>query len=101
MNCKTSIGIALLLPAIARAHTGEPLKPDDLASAWEFDPGVVIPLVISALLYVRGSYVQRVTVRPQNVYFWCGWTLLAVALVSPLHPLGEVLFRPTWSSMKS
>jgi putative membrane protein len=92
VNCKRSIGIALLLPAIALAHAGEPLQPDDLASAWEFDPGVVIPLAISGLLYARGSNVQRVTARRQKAYFWCGWALLAVALVSPLHPLGEVLF---------
>ena len=92
MNCKRSIAIALLLPAIALAHAGEPLQPDDLASAWEFDPGVVIPLAISGLLYARGTYVQRVAARRQNLYFWCGWGLLAVALVSPLHPLGEVLF---------
>ena len=92
MNCKRSIAIALLLPAIALAHAGERLQPDDLASAWEFDPGVVIPLAISGLLYARGTYIQRVTARRQNLYFWCGWALLAVALVSPLHPLGEVLF---------
>ena len=92
VNCKRSIGIALPFPAIALAHTGEPLQPDDLASAWEFDPGVVIPLVISGLLYARGTYVQRINPRRQNAYFWCGWSLLALALVSPLHPLGEVLF---------
>src|SRR5437762_11080139 len=92
VNCKRSIAIALLFPAIALAHTGEPLQPDDLASAWEFDPGVVIPLVISALLYARSTYVQRINPRRRNAYFWCGWALLALALVSPLHPLGEVLF---------
>ena len=28
----------------------------------------------------------------QQACFWAGWTILALALVSPLHPLGEVLF---------
>jgi len=26
------------------------------------------------------------------VCFWCGWTALALSLISPLHPLGGVLF---------
>ncbi|MGA8026521.1 MAG: cytochrome c oxidase assembly protein [Bryobacteraceae bacterium] len=63
-----------------------------LWSQWEFDPGVVAPLVISAILYVRGARAQRVSTHRQSVYFWCGWAMLALALVSPLHPLGEVLF---------
>jgi putative membrane protein len=92
MKWKSSIAVVLLFPALALAHSGEPLRPDDLASAWEFDPGVVIPLVISALLYGRGTYVQRITNRRQNLYFWSGWTMLALALVSPVHALGEVLF---------
>jgi putative membrane protein len=92
MKWKGSIALLLLLPAVALAHSGEPLQPDDLASAWEFDPGVVIPLLISALLFARGTYVQSITSRRQNVYFWCGWMVLVLALVSPVHALGEVLF---------
>ncbi len=59
---------------------------------WEFNPGVVIPLAISALLYARGSYIQRIRSRREQFCFWSGWTALALALVSPLHPLGEELF---------
>jgi putative membrane protein len=60
--------------------------------SWEFDPGVVVPLVVSALLYARGSRAQPVSTPRQRVYFWCGWATLVLALTSPLHPLGEVLF---------
>ena len=60
--------------------------------SWEFDPGVVIPLAISGLLYVRGRRAQVVSTRRQSVCFWSGWTVLALALMSPLHRLGEVLF---------
>lgn len=59
---------------------------------WEFNPGVVIPLIISALLYAHGARIQRIRTPRQNLYFWSGWTALALALVSPLHSLGEVLF---------
>ena len=61
-------------------------------SDWEFDPGVVIPLALSAFLYLRGTHVQRVSFPREQVFFWSGWTSLELALVSPLHPLGESLF---------
>ena len=92
MKCKFAIAAGVLLPAVALAHTGEPLQPDDLWRAWEFDPGIVIPLAVAAWLYARGARVQRISTPRQHVFFWSGWISLVVALVSPLHPLGEVLF---------
>lgn len=68
------------------------LQPGNLWRAWEFDPGVVAPLAISALLYVRGSRKEVAADRNQRIYFWSGWGALALALISPLHPLGEALF---------
>ncbi len=59
---------------------------------WEFDPGIVIPLVFSAALYALGSR-RHVGLTPtQRFCFWTGWLSLVIALVSPLHPLGEQLF---------
>jgi cytochrome c oxidase assembly factor CtaG len=86
------VAIALLAPVAAYAHTGEPLAPHDLMRAWEFDPGVVIPLMISAALYLVGSRRQFGITRLQKTCFWMGWWSLAAALISPIHPLGEVLF---------
>lgn len=81
-----------LLPALALAHEGEPLEPHDLWSAWSFEPGVVVPLALAAFLYLRGARTSRgITIR-QQAFFWSGWTVLALSLVSPLHPLGEALF---------
>jgi putative membrane protein len=80
--------LLLLLPALLFAHTGERLEPHDLWTAWRFNPGVVIPLAASAILYGRG----RGATRFQLATFWAGWISLVLALVSPLHPLGEVLF---------
>src|SRR5581483_3898148 len=60
--------------------------------AWEFDPGVVIPLGISAFLYLRGSRRESALSNRQRACFWSGWSMLALALISPLHPLGELLF---------
>ncbi|HWD00716.1 MAG TPA: cytochrome c oxidase assembly protein, partial [Candidatus Sulfopaludibacter sp.] len=64
----------------------------DLWTAWELDPGVVIPIVLSAYLYFRGASAARGVSAARQFYFWAGLAVLAVALVSPLHPLGEVLF---------
>lgn len=68
----------------------------DLARAWEFDPGVVIPLLLTGVLYFRGvwgGHGLRRGVRTREVAcFAGGWLTLVVALVSPLHPWGEALF---------
>src|SRR5581483_3260610 len=82
----------LLIPAAAAAHTGEPLQPHDLWTAWEVDPGTTIPLVLSALLYARGARSSRGVPQWRMLCFWSGWLFLALALISPIHPLGEVLF---------
>jgi putative membrane protein len=61
-------------------------------SAWEFDPGIVVALLFSGLLYAFGQHEQQAVSRFQKICFWSGWLSLVLALVSPLHPLGEVLF---------
>ena len=86
--------IALALPV----HDGAPLAPHDLWTAWSWEPAVLAGLGAAAVLYARGMSRltahggRRVTARRREALaFWCGWVVLAVALVSPLHPLGEAL----------
>jgi putative membrane protein len=81
-----------LLPALLLGHVGGPLRPDDFRSAWEFDLGVVVPLLLSAASYIIGQRKQVGLTTLQKSSFWAGWGSLVIALVSPLHPLGEVLF---------
>jgi cytochrome c oxidase assembly factor CtaG len=73
-------------------HSGEPLEPHDLWTAWRFDPGVIIPLILSAVLFLRGARRSHGVSAWQMFCFWTGWIALVLSLVSPLHPLGEVLF---------
>jgi putative membrane protein len=79
-------------------HASLPLAPHDLASAWSFEPGIVLPVAAAALLYGRGLRALwrgkpgRGVRRWEAGAFLAGWLSLALALVSPLHPLGEVLF---------
>jgi putative membrane protein len=81
------------------AHTGEPLEPHDFWSSWSFDPAVVIGLTLSALLYIKGAFSLLKSSSPVNrgaryqaVFFAGGWLSMVIALVSPIHPMGEALF---------
>jgi cytochrome c oxidase assembly factor CtaG len=83
------------MAAPAQAHELE--RSIDTAS-WTFDPWIVTPLVLFAAMYLVGSVVlgrrRRWSVGPDGAGLAClaGWLSLAVALVSPLHWLGERLF---------
>lgn len=88
---RTAAILVLMSPAVW-AHAGEPLAPHDLWTAWRFDPGVVVLLLLSLVLYVRGARSSRGVTTVQQICFWLGLATLAVALISPLHPLGEALF---------
>jgi cytochrome c oxidase assembly factor CtaG/cytochrome c2 len=78
-------------------HPGAAIRPHDLWQSWSFPPGVMLGLVLSGALYVIGFVRLRHRGRGQAVRgretacFALGWLVLAVALVSPLHELGEAL----------
>jgi len=74
-----------------------PQTPGELLRAWTFEPGVVIPIVASGLLYGLGIVrLRRASPkslhRSDIVYFALGWCALVIALVSPIHAWGSVLF---------
>lgn len=72
------------------AHTGQPLAPHDLWTAWNLDPSVIIPLVAVLWLYRRGLNVSSRHAMRRRA-FLAGMAVLAVALVSPLEGLSGVL----------
>lgn len=83
----------LLACRSALAHTeADQLGLHDLLAGWTFEPGIVVPLLLSGLLYLQGA--GRCSYRRgwQGACFWSGWATLVVALLSPIHPLGEELF---------
>lgn len=97
--------VPLAFPAVALAHGGghdEPARPRDwgeLWRSWGTEIGVVVPLVATSIWYVVGlrrmwakaGRGHGVSVR-EAACFGGGMFALAVALVSPLHPWGNVLF---------
>jgi len=75
------------------------ISPQNVWAAWSLEPGVVVSLGVMAWLYWSG--VRRLwrnagsghgVRRREALLFALGWASLVVALVSPLHRLGEALF---------
>jgi cytochrome c oxidase assembly factor CtaG len=70
-----------------------------LTASWEFDPIVVIPLLVTAVLYSVGlarlwrrAGTGRGVSYVHAALFATGWLTLGGALISPLHEYGEHLF---------
>lgn len=85
-------------PVLAHADHRELLISVD-ALHWSFDPLVTTLLVLSGWLYLQGILrLWQASGRGGGIRSWeawCfagGWAMLVVALVTPLDPLGEVLF---------
>ena len=88
-----------LVPQGALAHDGPPPTPDNLWRTWNFDPAILLWLLVAAYIYARGlSRMGRRVGRGKVAHPWRavafagGLIALAVALVSPLDPLGAALF---------
>jgi putative membrane protein len=88
-----------LSSSVIYAHEGKPHRLADLPYTWGLDPLVIASLALSGWLYFRGvRELWRGAASGKGIKRWeaaafgFGWLALFVALVSPLHPLGEVLF---------
>lgn len=80
-------------------HGGQPHDWHDLVRAWSFEPLVVIGLTASLILFAVGLRRlwrevprKRFGRMAEPMCFAGGWLALFVALVSPLHAWGRVLF---------
>jgi cytochrome c oxidase assembly factor CtaG len=87
----------LAIARLASAHEAGPASLGELGSWWAFDPGVVLPLVLSGFLYALGVWRLRAAAQSafgngEIICYTVGWLTLVIALVSPLHPWGSVLF---------
>jgi putative membrane protein len=83
----------------AAAHDGEPPAPHDLWGAWNWDPILVLSLVLCGWVYAAG--LQKLGQRPRHshsiiswrsISFAAGWITLFVALISPLDAVSTALF---------
>jgi cytochrome c oxidase assembly factor CtaG len=102
MNSRKKILVAVIsmfVSASAFGHEEAPQSFHELIRDWEFDPLVVLGLLLSGWLYLRGVHrLWKILgfakgIRKWEVMcFWCGWIFTAIALISPLHALGHALF---------
>jgi cytochrome c oxidase assembly factor CtaG len=81
------------------AHEGKPHTWHDLARAWSYDPLVVVSLIVTGGCFIWGlrnlwrhSGTGKGIRRWEAVAFAGGWLALFIALVSPVHAWGRVLF---------
>ena len=88
------------LPVLAHGleHHHEETMPSFWTN-WPLEPGVLIPLAVSAALYYAGLWkLYRRSGAGHGIKGWeawsftFGWLSLFVALATPLHPLGSYLF---------
>jgi len=86
--------LRLCVNPILALHGGQPHNWHDLVRAWSFEPLVITSLVITAFLFIIGLYrLKRRSIRTwESLCFAGGWLALFVALVSPVHAWGRVLF---------
>lgn len=90
------IFVAGALPA--SAHEGIPPTAAAWWRLWSWDPWVVTILFLAGALYFSGlRALRRATGSPRKlrreaICYAGGWLLLAIALVSPLHPWSSRLF---------
>jgi putative membrane protein len=88
----TTLIAAASVSASALAHEGRAFQAHDLLTEWVWDPFIVMPIALAALLYARGAG-RAVGLRNwEKASFWTGWAALVLAILSPLHPMGEALF---------
>lgn len=93
------IGTALLVFAAAPAAAHHISGALESWSTWSYDPWLLSPLYLTGTgFYVgtqriwRAAGIGRGIRYGQVAAFWAGWLVLAVAITSPLHWLGERLF---------
>ena len=90
----------LLLSSTQRvsAHDGQPPAPHDMWSAWNWDPWIILSLILSGWVYATGQReLRRRAGFRGSVLSWraasftAGLIMLSLALVSPLDALSAAL----------
>jgi len=96
-RCSAVIGVlgVLATPVVISAHG----LAATAAREWDFDPLVVVPLAVTGVLYAAGlARLWRKAGTGKGISRWAaasfagGWLTLALALVSPVAWLSQILF---------
>ena len=68
------------------------VRPEEVWSSWAVHPEAIAPLVAAALWYAYGAGAMPAWSRLRSISFFGGLAAAAIALASPLDPLGETIF---------
>jgi putative membrane protein len=86
----------LLIAPIVRDEEGPLPTPETLwhLDNWSWELSIVVPLFVFLVWYAVGAVRRgrQVGLGKHHLAFAAGWTSLLLALVSPIHRLGNVLF---------
>ncbi|MDB4908535.1 MAG: hypothetical protein JWO05_3319 [Gemmatimonadetes bacterium] len=91
-----AVSCAVALPwGAAHAHDGRPLAPNDAWGAFTLQPLLLASMLLPLAIYLVGLVrLHRISTRAHSREVTCtlaGFATLFVALVSPLHRMGESL----------
>ena len=84
--------INLVLPTAASAHGDEIHAGEPIMSMWQFEPEIVIGLMIALALYTAGARRGAASKWWRHALFFAGLAALALALLSPIEPLADHIF---------
>jgi putative membrane protein len=73
-------------------YCGSPAVPDALWDRWNLDPVLIAAVVLLGALYEVGMRRAGMARAPRSAAFYAGWSVGALALISPLCPLSVALF---------
>ncbi|NYE22801.1 cytochrome c oxidase assembly protein [Pigmentiphaga litoralis] len=74
-------------------YCGAPAIPVTLWSSWNLDPWLIAGFAIAAAAYWRGGAAGRGAVSSrEQAYFYAGWAVALLTLISPLCALSVALF---------
>lgn len=73
------------------AHSPDAVAPGTIWHSWNKEPWLWAVFMISGALYFTGAQRMRSPRVFRPLCFWSGGALLAIALLTPLHALGEAL----------
>lgn len=80
-----------IVPPTPTPYCGAPPDPQSIWTAWKLDPIVILALLALLIAYAWGAGRAGLESRRRGA-FYVGWSVTALALVSPLCPLSVSLF---------
>lgn len=80
------------MPTATLAHGDEIHAGEPIMAMWQFEPAIVVGLLIAALLYCAGMRRETHANVWRHLIFFAGLAAISLALLSPIEPLADHVF---------